>query len=1170
MSVREVIEDLIQDFETEKLSNLFRIKSRRFRPINEEIQIGEDEDFGNGLNVGEIDLSIDEKICIYAFKVNRKLTERSGKKKQYKIGKSILKDKIEYSGGIFIFYDDEGSFRFSLIYDIPKEGGKRDWSNFKRYTYYVSRNETNKTFIHQIEEADFSSLDSLKEAFSVEKVTEAFYREIANWYFWALKKVKFPRDAEKEQNGRNIAVIRLITRLIFVWFMKQKGLIGDELFNKSKISKYLKSFSDEDNNYYKAILQNLFFATLNIPIKERKFRTEERKNNFYNDDYMNHSYYRYSSLFKNPDDMVLLFKDIPFLNGGLFECLDKAKKDPSNETGREIRIDGFSDVPSKQPNVPNYLFFSDERKEDLNSDYGTKEKKYRVRGLITILSSYNFTIDENTPDDEEVALDPELLGRVFENLLASYNPETATTARKTTGSYYTPRPIVNYMVEQSLKEYFRAKLDNKIVNFNEKLEDLFSSNSELNPFTDEETDLVIESINNLKVLDPAVGSGAFPMGVLHKLVFLLSRLDPHNVKWKKQQIDAVEKNVPDPELKNILKNQIEESFSNNELDYGRKLFLIQRCLYGVDIQPIAIQIAKLRFFISLLVDEKIDNNRENFGIEALPNLETKLVSANTLITNKEDQIEFQLPEIMTLEEELFETRKNYFTAHTPEEKRDLILRDRDIRVQIRKILTNEKSFINNNTERLINWDPYNSNNSADWFDPEWMFGVKDGFDIVIGNPPYIQLQKNHGKLANLYKDKGYETFDRMGDIYALFYERGLNLLKENGILTYISSNKWMRAGYGRKLRNFFTRYNPLFLIDLGPGVFKHATVDTCLIFLQKSQNRSELRGCTLYERVYSIGSYVKENYVLMGKLKDGAWFIGSQEEYKLKEKIERIGKPLKDWDVKIFYGIKTGLNEAFILDETKKQEILDNCKDEEEKRRTEAIIKPILRGRDIMRYAYKWARLYLLFIPWHFPLHNDLRIHGASIKAEKEFENIYPSVYSYLINYKEKLLKRNKDEIGIRYEWYALQRCAATYYSEFEKEKVVWAETDRALNTVLVPRGYFIQKTCFMITGQNLEYINALLNSNVAQWFIRINSCSLGQKGMSLTKESVRMFPIPPIDNKETVFLQIKSIVLKINAIKNKNSNRDTFELEDKINRFVYDIYGLTNKEVHMIESRNR
>ncbi|MBC8526722.1 MAG: class I SAM-dependent DNA methyltransferase, partial [Candidatus Cloacimonetes bacterium] len=463
-----MLKNIIDDFDIERFTRFFRDKNRAFAPIKEKLDRYNDKNFIHGLKLGEIKFTDAEEMIICAFEVTQPLTERSGKKAQYEKAKKILKE-TQYDSGIFIFYDQKGNFRFSLIY-ANYLGRKRDWNNFRRFTYFVCKEFTNKTFLQRIGKGDFSTLEKIKDAFSVEKVTKQFYKDISYWYFWAIQNTEFPKDAKKEKNGRNIAIIRLITRLIFIWFMRERKLIPKNLFDYHKIKQILKDTSPEKTTYYKAILQNLFFATLNT--KERKYRFQI--SGWKNSNYMDHSVYRYQDYFINSAEALKIFKEIPFLNGGLFDCLDRSSKQNNNQG--EVRIDGFSD---KEVGLkfPNFLFFSEETNADLNKDFGTKNKNYKVQGLINILSAYNFTIDENDPNDQEVALDPELLGKVFENLLASFNPETSSTARKATGSYYTPREIVDYMVMQSLKEYFKTHLKD-IEELEKKLDELFAADNE--------------------------------------------------------------------------------------------------------------------------------------------------------------------------------------------------------------------------------------------------------------------------------------------------------------------------------------------------------------------------------------------------------------------------------------------------------------------------------------------------------------------------------------------------------------------------------------------------------------------------------------------------------------------------------------------------------------------
>jgi len=477
-------------------------------------------------------------------------------------------------------------------------------------------------------------------------------------------------------------------------------------------------------------------------------------------------------------------------------------------------------------------------------------------------------------------------------------------------------------------------------------------------------------------------------------------------------------------------------------------------------------------------------------------------------------------------------------------------------------------------------DPAIAGDKAFKWEEEFPQVMKEGgFDVIIGNPPYIQLQKNRGELANLYEPMNYEVFDRMGDIYCLFIERAMKLLKPGGYLGFIVSNKWMRAGYGKKLRKFLSKYNPILVVDLGPGVFEEATVDTCIIIVQNSPNKNQLYGVKV-DAKENFADYIRENKVKLPNFGEDQWFIGSSAEQKLKEKIEKIGKPLKNWDVRIYYGIKTGLNEAFIIDSKKREEILANCKTAEERKRTEAVIKPILRGRDIERYNYKWAGLWVIFIPWHFPLHEDLSIQGASKKAEKEFENQYPSLFSHLLQYKEDLSKRNLDETGIRYEWYALQRCAATYYPEFEKEKIAWQRITQEPAFCLVKPDIFILDSMAFFTGNNLKYIIAVLNSKLIFKYVNMIVHQYGSTGFRLSNQYVEIMPIPPITPQNQSLVQkIESLVDKmlslhkrLNELGDKKTDERT-KIEEEIKKtdreideLVYKLYGITEEEKKIIE----
>jgi adenine-specific DNA-methyltransferase len=605
------------------------------------------------------------------------------------------------------------------------------------------------------------------------ELNKRFYKELANWYFWAVDNVEFPDDVEKDEEKRNSTnVIRMLTRLIFVWFLKEKdNLIPDELFNKKKLDKILDYKDKTGSTFYKAILQNLFFATLNTEMN----KDVPDNRTFVKRQYGIQEFYRYERFFKDKDAALKLFENIPFLNGGLFENLDKNV----GETN-EQRIDCFSNNRKNEErlSVPDFLFFETEKQYDkLNKIYDTTGKKYVVRGLLEILNKYKFTIHENTPIEEEIALDPELLGKVFENLLASYNEETKTTARKLTGSFYTPREVVNYMVEESLISYLKNGLTEKGSNeVDERLRDLFSYNENEPNFTEKEKGLLIEAIDACKIVDPACGSGAFPMGILHKMVFILGKLDPHNERWMQRQIDKVY-DIPDTTLHDNLKAEIEKAFKENYNDYGRKLYLIENCIYGVDIQPIAVQIAKLRFFISLIVDQKVNRQVKNLGIRPLPNLETKFVAGNTLIgIERPKQMTLRNAAIDVKEKQLRDVREKHFNARTPATKKKYREQDKELRKELADLLESD-GFKPETTRLMASWDPYDQNKFAGFFDSEWMFGLQNGFDVVIGNPPYVRVQSLSRQEKNYFNEHFYSATGNY-DLYVLFIEKGFELMND--------------------------------------------------------------------------------------------------------------------------------------------------------------------------------------------------------------------------------------------------------------------------------------------------------------------------------------------------------------------------------------------------------
>ncbi len=744
------------------------------------------------------------------------------------------------------------------------------------------------------------------EVFSSELLTKKFYNELFNWYEWAVKVIRFPNsltDTADDEKYNHEAVIRLVTRLIFVWFLKQKHLIPDEFFDQGYIAdNLLKDFNPNlktglfgekslESKYYKAILQNLFFAMLNCPItKEGESELSERYfSSGSSDDDDNKKLMHYESMFKNPELFIELANNtVPFLNGGLFDCLDN--KDNDNY------LDAFSDRDEikKSLIVPDYLFFGEEngKEIDLSELYGVKNKrKVSAQGIIDILRHYNFTVEENTPYEQEVSLDPELLGNVFENLLASYNPETQTTAREETGSFYTPRDIVQYMVDESLVAHLMHTVGEEL---EPEFRKLVSYSDDKCLLTDIQKTKVMESIYHCKVLDPACGSGAFPVGMLQQMVHILSKLDPTNEQWKEMmrnnaisETSVAYRTATDDERKEMLAD-IERNFDEgvNRPDYARKLYLIENCIYGVDIQPIAIQISKLRFFISLVVDQKTNNKPEdNFGIRPLPNLEAKFVAANSLIPLAKLKANIgRTDEIVALETKLKEANHKIFSAKTVRTKRKWKERLVELRTEMASKLVDNGFLDADAINQMTSWNMFDQNAAASFFDADWMFGIKDGFDIVIANPPFIDSERmtklGQTELRKFIVDT-YKYVKGNWDIYMAFLEMGLTHSKN--CMAYITPDKWLSKSFGSKFREKCMIPRLYKILHTGSKTFNSATVDAIVtLFIDSSTSISAYKfekgsimhmntaKSTTIAKPYYIDSLFNKNNYLISKIEDNA------------------------------------------------------------------------------------------------------------------------------------------------------------------------------------------------------------------------------------------------------------------------------------------------------------
>lgn len=1026
----------------------------------------------------------------------------------------ILADETEDRAlVVFVPEDNIDNYRFSFI-EITLEIAEGSshvtskYSNPHRYSYYLGKGiayHTPNKYLN--EKGRVVNDEDLHARFSVEVLTKEFYQELSDWYAWAIQIIRFPNDINTDEDDAQFnheSAIRLITRLIFVWFLKQRHLIPEEFFDEKYIAENLLDdfnpnlktglFGDKslESKYYKAILQNLFFAMLNSPITPEG-STELSERHFRNGrgDYDNNKLMRYENYFKNPQLFVdLANQTVPFLNGGLFDCLD--------DKDHGLYYDGFSDrdIVKKSLILPDFLFFGEEagKNIDLSEWYGDKKKKkVSARGIIDILKRYNFTVEENTPFDKEVSLDPELLGKVFENLLASFNPETQTTARKQTGSFYTPREIVQYMVDESLVAHLKRTVS-------EELEPQFR---QLLQYTDEEVTLtaeqrkaIMQSLYNCKILDPACGSGAFPMGMLQQMVHILSRIDVNNEMWKEmmlqQAVDQTSeayRNSTNDERAEIVAD-IERSFdeSVNRPDYARKLYLIENCIYGVDIQPIAIQISKLRFFISLVVDQNTnDAPADNFGIRPLPNLEAKFVAANTLIgLEKKDVTLFDKKEIKDKEQELKIAKHKIFGAKTVRTKRKYKQIVNDLRLEIANMLKESGAVGNLEAQQLASWDMFDQNASSPFFDPDWMFGVKDGFDIVIGNPPYGAKLEDSEKT--MYR-KLYPEIQFKIDTYSLFVLKSMQMMVKYGITSFILPNTLLDNFFEEKIREkLLKEYILLEVNDLNDKVFEGAVVHAMIILFKNNQLDDYNVRVNSSSHLFDIPSHIPVSYFLSQP--QNMISIRSYKSQELIDKISKECKPLEEvLDVR--QAIKSGNDKLFISSDPKG----DNY-------------KPILRGKDVSKYHIEDPHLFINY--------------GKHLSCPR-----HPCIFE-----QPKILIR---EAG--------SKITATY------DDCNYYIMSSLYNAILINHNF------------NLKYVLACLNSHVIQFIM--NKLTFEKTKGAFTKAKIYHYyklPIKVTTNQQPII----DIVDKIITMKRNHLN--TSKLEIHLDIIIDKLYGLSYEDLLVVD----
>ncbi len=729
--------------------------------------------------------------------------------------------------------------------------------------------------------------------------------------------------------------------------------------------------------------------------------------------------------------------DVPFLNGGLFEETDLDRRD-----GITVPDEAIGEA------------------------------------LTGLFGRFNFTVMESTPFDIEVAVDPEMLGKVFEELV---------TGRHDSGAYYTPRPVVSFMCREALKGYLEGQDTGIATDAIAR----FVDHHDTEGIGVAQARRVAEALAEVTVVDPACGSGAYLLGMMQELIELQVRL--FNVTQDAKSL------------------------------YDLKLEIIQRNLYGVDIDDFAVNIAMLRMWLSLAIDY------EGATPEPLPNLDFKVVCGDSLLgpdPSSGAEVQVALGQNVAQMQRLGDLKGEFMRAK-PGPGKDRLRAD----IESAKAELRESLGVVANDE-VLNW-------RVEFAE---VFGGGRGFDIAIANPPYVGLWKDAGRLGKLYGDCSYATFAKTGDIYQLFYERGCQMLRpDRGILAYITSNSWLKAEYGKSTRRYFTeKHTPLLLLELGKDVFESAIVDSSVLMLRSGGAAHPFRAVDM-DRVKT--EEVPPPAELWGEVRptgDARWSVMSSTEYTVLGKMLAKGTLLKDWDVSIYRGALTGYNKAFIINEATRAKLIESDAQSEE------IIKPVLRGKDIQRFRAEWDKLYLIN-----PHNGYGDVPAISIGD-------YPAIKIHLDEHYPQLKKR-QDKGDTPYN---LRNCA--YLDEFSKEKLVWIDLTKQGRFALVDGSMFCMDTTFFMTGESVRFLCAILNSTIATWFIQNTALTSGLGVTRWKKFTVERIPVPQLSEaKQRPFVRLVERILEAKAA---DPDADTNELELEIDRLVYALYGLTEEETTAVE----
>lgn len=972
---------------------------------------------------------------------------------------------------LVVFKGKDGSqWRLSLMtiqldYDESKNKIKKSFSNARRYSYMLGQEaKINTPYKYLISLGKVKDVEDLGKRFSIEVVNNEFYKEIAKLYdeLVGTDKINGLLKHPDDASLQHEFAVRLIGRIIFAWFLKEKT----DGTNKPLVGKTLLSRNAaNEKSYYHSILAPLFFEVLNSPVNKRKNRFQSGE-----------------------------FAYVPYLNGGLFT-----------------------------PQLDDYYRY-DEGLE--RSEIGVIEvPDVWLRKLFDLLELYNFTVDENTTVDVDLSIDPEMLGRIFENLLARINPETGETVRKSTGSFYTPREIVEYMVDESLVAHLITSTG---IN-EEKLRALISydlADDTRQPLGSGEHQKVVDSLSEITVLDPACGSGAFPIGILQKIVFILQQADPESKLWFEKQISGAT-----PEVRHHLQRE----FDSKNFDYLRKLGVIRKSIFGIDIQPIATEIARLRCFLTLIVDERVKDDEPNRGVEPLPNLDFKFVTANTLIKVPQQklvsgEVQGDIFEDSSNIEKLRQLREEYFYCEASERgelKAKFLQTQKDLfEGMINTGAHGQQSLA------LSTWDPF-SHKSTEWFDPEWMFGVKEGFDIVIANPPYVRADNPDfmPQRAAIVTGGNYLTLYEKWDLFVPFIERGLGLLGKAGILTYITSNSLFTSKFAFKILDFIQdKYYTSFIdyFDDNTKVFDAGVVPV-VFGISKNPISSSVHKTVHSHKFGNIIKKTKEDLIDF-KARGRTAFRANNDQIHVSIPSTFLGD--------ICYmskGMVINSDEKKAKGEFKKNDVIS-------KTRNAIFSKDYIEGKDLARYFVKKSHRYL---EW-----NTERV------PKKLSRPTFPELYEI------PKLMRGRVTGGVYDSSGLVCNDSIILFARFiDLEKI----NNKSIFSSIKKNNSKLRGELNKISSNfDLKYILAIINSKFAYHFL--NSIRRHRLKNYFYPDDFRKLPIAVISQEEQA--KISSLVDDIQAAKGNEVVLDS--IYHNIDHQIYKLYDLTPEEIQIIENSTK